>query len=69
MSIVLYFTDLSNNVLDDMHEYIHDNNLTMVRYEAVDVSDVSGSFDMVYTFEFHDASDASYFKLKYKNND
>ena len=63
--IDIYIGDPSDEKVSDMLDYCNTNHLSLVRFENLDVSDVSGSYDTIATFTFSEEYDALAFKLKY----
>ena len=48
-----------------MVDYCNTNNLSLVKFENLDVSDASGKWDTIATFTFSEECDALAFKLKH----
>ncbi|HEY6435440.1 MAG TPA: hypothetical protein VIY47_02540 [Ignavibacteriaceae bacterium] len=51
---------------EEMTDYILDNNIQMIKYDMVDVSDHS-RWDVIASFRFVHEQDALYFKLRFDN--
>jgi hypothetical protein len=64
----IYICDALDEKINDMIDYCHENSLSLEKFENLDVSDVSGSWDMIATFEFTNEDDALVFKLRWSNN-
>jgi hypothetical protein len=58
--------DPTDEEVSDMLDYCNTNHLSLVKFENLDVSDVSGSWDTIATFTFLEDYDALAFKLKYR---
>lgn len=58
--------DPSQDDWKEMTDYILDNNIQMIRYDIVDVSDHS-KWDEIASFRFVNEQDAVYFKLRFDN--
>jgi hypothetical protein len=66
--MILYFSDCSDEKLNDMLDYCRDNSLSLAMFRNDDVSDVSGRWDTIASFQFDKEDDAMIFKLKYASN-
>lgn len=63
--IDIHICDASDKRINDMVDYCNTNNLSLVKFENLDVSDVSGKWDTIATFTFSEECDALAFKLKH----
>lgn len=64
----IYLRDIPDERLNDMVDYCHANNLSLEKFENIDVSDVSYHWDTIAMFCFTKDDDAMLFKLKYACN-
>lgn len=62
----IYICDPTDEEVNDMLDYCNTNRLSLFKFENLDVSDVSGSWDTIATFAFLEDYDALVFKLKYR---
>ncbi len=63
---IVRICDASDNLINEMLDYCHNNLLSLESFENTDVSDVSGRWDTIASFRFKDECDAIVFKLKYR---
>lgn len=61
----IYFSDITDQLFNEMVEYCETNNLKLIHYGNEDVSDVSYQFDTVAVFRFENDEDAILFRLRY----
>ena len=59
-----YF-DLPDNQYFEMLDYCQINKLSLIKFENLDVSDVSGKYDSIAEFHFSKQEDLILFKLRF----
>jgi len=63
----IFYGDLYKDQEVEMIDYIKNNNLSLISYTSVDVSDVSLENDSVSEFKFERTDEAMLFRLKFPN--
>jgi hypothetical protein len=65
MNYIINIRDPTEEKLNEMVDYCNDNNMSLVKFENIDVSDFSFDTDQLAIFHFGISEDAAVFKLKF----
>ena len=65
MSHIVNICDPGQTELHEMIDYCLDHNLSLLKFDCIDISDFSLTHDTIATFTFQNPEDATVFKLKY----
>jgi hypothetical protein len=67
MNTIVCIIDPTEKQNTEMLDYIRKNNLSLIKYDEIDVTDFTMEMDVVNQYEFLKEEDAMLFKLRWKH--
>ena len=62
----VFIHDITDEMMTEMIDFCHTNNLHLEKYQNVDISDLSLQWDTLASFDFTDEDDVIVLKLRFK---